>query len=317
MANGLITKSSPINFGGIKRMLPQMMYMMRQKHMIDLRDRKMRELLEERMKGYRGLETQRHESRMTEIKEREFLEFENELLMSEPLKRVAIRIQQAKDRDDTELVDQLMPAYEQQSTELAQGYANVTRGKAGVGDWKVLAQHALDQGVMARLAGTEATTYRQEQRLTREVKPSLTLTERDVTTREATERRKGGEGIDIESQTDVLDSEIKAMDTEIGKVLTAMGGKEGALDADIFQELNTNYNNLVKEREKLIKHRRRMVGLSGRLDETTPGRGVFDLDEGVGGGAPISAFSIYKQRLIENDVPEATAEQMARERYPQ
>jgi len=72
MSNGLITKSSPINFGGTNKMLQQLIPILAQKKMLDLRNQNMMKYLETQQQGYRDVQSQGHQFNMAEIQERMF-----------------------------------------------------------------------------------------------------------------------------------------------------------------------------------------------------------------------------------------------------
>lgn len=300
---GLITKSSPINFGSTNKMMPYILQMFSQKHMIDLRNKNMQDLLEKRMSGYRGLETQRHESTLVEIEARHEKDkaYLHEKLMGDlsgdaTIDRLAgmIHLKEMKGEDATVDKERLAKAAGTMGSMIAKE-ANLET---------IDAKEATELAMVAsedflRQYGTQmATTGRQEERLTREIEPAQATARGRLTLDEEREERIAGEGgeaggLDYNKLSKLKDGLVK----EKAMILKAISEGEYTTDAEVLVGLKADLARVEGEIKTVF-------------DEIKKQSGVF-------GGAPTSAFSIYKQRLITNGVPEAEADRMARERYPQ
>jgi len=279
-----------------------MLPILAQKKMMDLRNQNTMKYLQEQMQGYRGLETQRHESRLVEQEDRHEKELDylyknlmgglaDEARVDQLRGEIFLNEQQGK--DTTEATNKLEKVAEVMGSTLAkQANLETITPEEAINLSKVATEDYL------KAYGTQmATTGRQKERLTREVEPDIILGKRrmDVAEREQTRLEGGGVGIagnfdDLKKLHDVL---IKQEASVLAKIDSVFPEKDPALEAElesVTQQKNDIFNKMKQ---------------------------ALNLTPGVVGGAPTDAFRIYRQRLIENGVPEAEADRMAREKYPQ
>jgi len=302
MSNGLITKSSPINFGGTNKMLQQLIPILAQKKMMDLRNQNTMKYLQEQMQGYRGLETQRHESRLVEQEDRheKELDYLYKNLMGDLAKearvdqlRGEIFLNEQRGKDTTDATNKLEQVAKTMGTMLAKeaNLETITPEEA-INLSKVATEDYL------KTYGTQmATTGRQKERLTREVEPDIALGKRRMDVAEREQTRLEGRG--AEGNFD-----------DLAKLYTAVSKEETSLlenidkawnNSEIEAQLNAELKTLRDEKSMVYNKMKQSLNL-------TPG---------VVGGAPTDAFRKYKQLLIERNVPEAEAERIARIRFPE